>query len=98
MVEGFSAKFNDLPIRENHFESEDMVGCNSVLETMNPAGIFGDIPANCADKLARGVGGIVISAPAHRIRDPEVYHARLCDHTLILNINFYYAVHTRERD
>ena len=57
-VESLAAEVDELAVGEDDFEAEDVRGGEAVLEAVGAAGVFGDIAADGADGLRRGIGRV----------------------------------------
>ena len=97
-VERFSAEVDERAIGENDFEAEDVRGGESVFEAMRAAGIFGDVAADAARGLRRGIGGVEIALREDAGGDVEIDDAGLDDDAGVGEIDFEDAVHAREAD
>jgi hypothetical protein len=75
-----------------------MVDGEAVLEAVRAAGVLGDVPADRADLLARGVGGVEPAVARDRARDVQVGDAGLDDNALGLEVDLEDPVHPGERD
>ncbi len=97
-VERFSAEVDERAIGENDFEAEDVRGGEAVFEAMRAAGIFGDIAADAARGLRRGIGRVEIALRLDAVGDVEIEDAGLDDDAGVGEIDFEDAVHAREAD
>ena len=58
-----SREGDELAVRENDVDREDVVHGEPVLEAVGAARVLGDVAADRADLLARRVGGVVEARP-----------------------------------
>src|SRR6476660_1352110 len=65
---------------------------------MRTARVLGDIPADRAGALARGIRGEEITALAGKVRQLEVYDARLDERNLVFVIHRENLVHAGQGD
>ena len=70
------AQRDDRAVGQHHLELDDVVGGDAVLEAVRPAGVLGDVAADGAGRLARGVGDVVQAERRHGLGEPGVDHAR----------------------
>ena len=59
---------DEVAVREDDFEAEDVRGGEAVLEAVRAAGVFRDVAADGADGLRGGIGGVEIILRARRER------------------------------
>jgi len=97
-VERFSAEVDKRAIGENDFEAEDVRGGETVLEAVRAAGIFGDVAADAARGLRRGIGRVEIALRLDAAGDVKIDDAGLDDDAGVLEIDCEDAVHAREAD
>ena len=97
-VERFSAEVDERAVGENDFEAEDVRGGEAVFEAMRAAGIFGDVAADAARGLRRGIGRVEIALRLDAGGDVEIDDAGLDDDAGVGEIDFEDAVHAREAD
>ena len=65
---------------------------------MRAAGIFGDVAADAAHRLRRGIGGVEVSVGCDLLRDAGVDDAGFDDDALVGEIDFEDAREAREAD
>ncbi len=75
-----------------------MVNGKAILETMRAARIFRDVAADRADRLRGRIGGVKIAVRRDTLRDMQVDHSRLDDHSLIRDIYRQDAIEPGEAD
>ena len=75
-----------------------MIGGDAVLEAVRTAGVLGDVAADRAGRLARGVGHVVEPERRHRLGEPRVDHARLHHRAAAGRIDLEDPVHPGEGD
>ena len=97
-VGDFAAGLDHGAVGEHHFESQDVIGGDSIGQGVRSAGVFGDVAADGAGALAGGIGRIEITAALDRQRDIQIDHAGLYDGALVFEIEFEDAVHAGEGD
>src|SRR5690606_38104617 len=71
----FAADSHDFPFRGHHVEAEDVVYGHAVLGAVDAAGVFRDVAAYGAGRLAGGVRGIEQVVGAGITVEPGVDHA-----------------------
>ncbi len=97
-VERGAAEFDDVAVGEDDLHPGDVVDGEAVLEAVGAAGVLGDVAADRADLLARGVGRVEEACARDGARHVEVRDTRLDDHPLPVDVDLEHAVHPRERD
>ena len=85
-------------VQQCEFNAHQVVGGHAVFETMNAAGILGDISSDRACNLTGGIRRVIESPVLHRFCDGEVGHARLDNGAAILEIDLQDFFHPREAD
>ena len=79
-------------------ELEDMGRREAVLQAVGAAGVLGDVAADRAHLLARGVGGVEQPVGGDRARHVEVRDARLDAHAPVGDVDIEDPVHARQAD
>ena len=97
-VDERSADVRGLPVRQDRLDREHVMSGEPVFQTVGAARIFGDVPADRAHLLARGIGRVVVAERRDLTRDLEVGDARLDGHPLIRDIDAQNAIEPRQRD
>ena len=83
------------PIDGDHLQLEDVVHCQTVLQAMHPAGIFGHIAADRARDLGAGIRRVVEPMGCRRLGDRQVTDAGLHPGDASPFIEFEYPVEFR---
>ena len=96
-VERLPAELDDLAVRQHECQPGDVVGREPVLEAVRAAGVLGDVAADRAHLLARGVGRVEEALSGDGAGDVEVRHARLDDDALAREVDLEDPVHSGER-
>ena len=78
-VERLAAELDDLAVRQDEREPGDVVRGEPVLQAVRAAGVLGDVAADRAHLLARGVGRVEEAVRGDGARHVEVRDARLDD-------------------
>ena len=97
-VESFAAEVDECAVGEDDFEAEDVRGGEAVFEAVGAAGVFGDVAADAADGLRRGIGSVEIALREDARGDVEIDDAGFDDDAGVGEIDFEDAVHAREAD
>ena len=97
-VEMLAAQADDLAVHEDDFETQDVVGRDAVLQAMDAAGVLGDVSADRAHDLARGVGRVVEAFIRHGLADGQVGNARLHDRAAVLVVDLQDTVELPEAE
>ena len=84
-------------VGEHDLERGHVVGREAVLEAVRPARVLGDVAADRADDLARGVGGIEMSG-GDGARDRQVGHPGLDDDAGVVEVDRQDPAQPREDD
>ncbi len=74
-----------------------MIRRDAVRQRVRPAGIFGNVSADCARFLAGRVGSEIQAQMIDRAREIEIHDAGLHDRAQVRRVDFQYAVHPRKR-
>ncbi len=77
VLQAFTAQLDHLAVGQDHRQPEDVVRGHAVLEAVRPARVEGDVAADRADLLARGIGRVVEPVPGRRLGDRGVDRPRL---------------------
>ena len=86
-IEMLAAEPDDFALDGHHFDADDVVGREAVFQAVHAARILGDVAADRAGDLARGIGRIIEAQPLHGVGDAEIGHARLRDHAAVGHID-----------
>ena len=97
-VDRLPAELEQLAVGEHDLRASHVVHGEPVLEAVGAAGVLGEVAADRADLLARGVGGVEIPLAGDCAGYVEVRHSGLDDDTLTLDVDLDDSVHPRERD
>ena len=97
-VARLAAEPHDLAVGQHHLEAEHVVGRHAVLQRVRAAGVVGDVAADGAGLLARGVGRVVEALRPHRPREVQVDQPRLDHGDLVVVVDLEHAVHPHQRD
>src|SRR5687768_6667178 len=65
---------------------------------MNATRAFGDVAADRASRLARGIWHVIQTVRQRRARDVKIHHARLHNSQTILDVDAQYLAHARKLD
>ncbi len=74
---GFNAQPFDCAVRQYHLVAEHVVACDAVFQRVRPAGVGGDVTADRAGRLARGIRRVKQSVRRRVTGDPRVDAAGL---------------------
>ena len=96
-VERLATELHDLPVRQHERQAGDVVDGESVLQAVRAAGVLGDVAADRAHLLARGIGRVEEPVGGDRARDVEVRDAGLDDDALARQVDLEDPVHAGER-
>src|SRR5439155_23392036 len=83
---GRAADVDERAVREQHFEREDVIGRDAVLEAVRSAGVLGHVPANRARALAGRIGGVLQAVRPGGGAELRVHHAGLDDGQTVVAI------------
>src|SRR5262249_7342132 len=61
LIHHFPPHLDDITVREDHFESQNMIARNAIFQTVHAASIRGDIATNGRDHLATRVRDVRIA-------------------------------------
>ena len=98
MFAASASEFDDFAAGEDGFETEHVIGGHAVFQAMRATGIEGDVAADGADGLARGIGRVVETVGRDGEGDSGVDHAGFDDGEALGGIDAEYAVEAVERD
>ena len=70
-------QLDDLAAWQNHGHRQDMVECDSVLETVRTTGVFRDVSTDRARGFARGIGSVKQTMRRDVFVEPEIHDAWL---------------------
>ena len=84
---GRTAKSHEIAVGQHRFDAEHVVDREAVLQAVGAARVFGDVAADRADDLARGVGRVVVAERRDAPRDLEVRDARFDGHALVGDVD-----------
>ena len=82
-IESFPSQMHQRTIGEHHFQSQDMRGGKSVLQTMRAPGIFRDVATDAAHGLRGRVRRVEILLGLHAASDIEIDHSGLDHHARV---------------
>ena len=91
-----AAEANDFSVGKDELEGGDVIGSNSVGQSVRAAGIFGDIAADGAGFPTGRVGGEVETIRLGGAGEFVIDDAGLDDGALIFDVELENAIHTRE--
>ncbi len=97
-IEMGAAELDDLPVHQHDLRAEHVVRRDAVLEAMSAARVHGDVAADRAGDLARGIRRVEEAGRADRVRDGKVGDAGLDARRPALVVDFKNAVHFREAE
>ena len=98
LIERRAADGDDLAVGEDHANAEDMIDGEAVLEAVRAAAVLGDVAADGADALRRGIGRVVPAIGSDVLGDVEVGDARLHAHEGVAQIDLEELLHPRQAD
>src|SRR5207247_1331483 len=78
-----TAELDERAIGKHHFEGEDVVRRDAILETMRAAGILGDVPADGTGALTRRIGRVLQTVRFCRGAELRIDDAGLDDDQLL---------------
>ena len=82
-----AAELDDVPRRQHQLDAEDVVGRDAVLERVRAARVLGDVAADRARRLARGIGRVVEPVASDGVGHPQVHDARLRDEAPVADVD-----------
>ena len=97
-VEGLAAELDDLAVRQHDGQARDVVDREAVLEAVGATRVLGDVAADRADLLARGIGRVEEPVRRDGAGDVEIRDARLDHDPLRSEVDLDDPLHPRERD
>ena len=97
-VPHLAAEPDDLAVGQHDLEPEDVVRRDPVFQGVGAARVVGDVPADRAGELARGIGHVVEARRGERLGEVEVHQARLDHRELVRVVDLEDARHAGERD
>ena len=86
-VDRLAAEHEQLAVGQDDRRARDVVHGEPVLQAVRAAGVLGDVAADRAHLLARGVGGVEVAVRRDRAGDVEVRDTRLDDDALALEVD-----------
>ena len=89
---------NQLSVRKDRLECQDVVHRESVLEAVGATGVLGHVAANGADDLARGIRRVVVAKRRDLAADVEVHDAWLDRDPLVGDVDGENLVEACEHD
>ena len=98
LVEALAAELDQLAVREHDREAAHVVDGEAVLEAVGAARVLGDVAADRAHLLARGIGRVVVAVRGDGLRHVEVGDTGLDDHAAAIEVDLEDAAHARDRD
>ena len=84
--------------RQRDLQAEDVVGRDPVRDRVGAAGVVGDVSADTARGLARGIGRVEVAGLADGARDLDVGDPRFDHRDAVHEIHFEDAVHPGHHD
>ena len=93
-----AAEPHDLAVGHDHFEAQHVIRGDAVLQGVRAARVVGDVAADRARLLARGIGRVVVAARADLPREVQVDEPGLDDGQLVLVVDLEHPVHPHHRD
>src|SRR5262245_1802554 len=93
-----AAKIEDFAAGKYDAASQDVIGCRTVLETMNSACTFGNVAANSASRLTGRIWNVIQAERRDRSRDLQVNYSRLHYGETVGRIYFEDLAHARHLD
>ena len=93
-----AAEVHELAVGQHRLDAEDVMDGEAVLQAVRAPRIFGDVAADGAHLLARGVGRVVVAERRDLTRDLEVGHARFDCHPLVRDVDAQDTIQARESD
>ena len=96
-VEGLAAEHEFVALDGLHGDAEHVVHGEAVLQAVDAAGVLGDVAADAAGELRRGVRCVVEAVVRHRFGDREVRDARLDAGGAGVGVDLEDAVHLGQR-
>ncbi len=97
-VESCAAELDDLAVGQHEGQRRDVVRREAVLQAVRAARVLGDVAADRAHLLARGIGRVEEAVLRDGTRHVEVRDAGLDDDTLAREVDLEDPIHARERD
>ena len=97
-IERFPAEMHERTIGKNHFQAHHMRCRKAVLQAMRPAGIFGDVSTDAADRLRGRIGSVEIFLLRDAPGDVQIDDPGFDNHASIREINFKDTIHPRQAD
>ena len=94
---GVAVELDERAVAQHHVEGGDVIGREAVLEAVRAAGVLGDVAADRARDLARGIGRIEMGG-GDGARDRQVGHSRLDDDAAVVEVDRQDPPHPREHD
>ena len=94
-VEPAVSQVHPAAVREHHVQPPDVAGGDTVLEAVGPARVLGDIAADAAGALRRGIRGVVEAVGPGRRREMGVDDSGLDARPPVVQVEFQDPVHAR---
>ena len=91
-IEVLAADPDDLARHQDDFQAQEIVGGDTVLETVHAARIFGDIATDRTGELARWIGRVIEPLMVHFPGNRQIGDTRLGGHTAVGVIDIEDAV------
>ncbi len=91
-------RVTSVAVGEDDVGREHVVDREAVLQAVRAARVLGDVAADRAHLLARGIGRVVVAVGGDGLRDLEVRHPGLDDDPAVFEIDLEHAVQAGERD
>ena len=82
-----TAERDELARRQRQLDAEHVVGRDAVLERVRPAGVLGDVAADRAGGLARGVRRVAEAVRPHGVRHPLVHDPGLGNDPVVPDVD-----------
>jgi hypothetical protein len=93
---GRDAEPDDLAIRQDHLEAEDVIGGDAVFERVRATRVHGDVPADGASGLRRRIRRVEQTVRFYGISDPRIDAAGFDERAAVANVHRQHAIHPRQ--
>lgn len=93
-----TAELDQLTIRQDDLDPEDMIDSDAVLERVRSPGVRRHIAADRTGPLRGGVGGVMISGPFEPLREVNIHHTGLHDRVPVAEIDLFDLPHAGQAD
>ncbi len=91
-IEVLAAEPDDLAVDGDEFDPEHVIGGETIFEAMHAAGVLGNIAADRAGDLARGIRRVIEPRMLNGERHAEVCDAGLRHHAAVMEIDLQYPI------